>query len=242
MTMVSPSLMTQKMPIEQALNRLRHPLTSSKTYVDLLLDGAVGELTVRQRDLLHRASRSLTHLDRIIATFGQLDEIESRRIELRMDAVEVSEAVREPLESLEALANEKEIEFRLSGLDGLVPVMADQQLLTQVLTNLIGNAVKFSNGGKTVEVEGRVEGGEVHITIRDHGIGISKADQNRLFSHLLRGSEAVRRRIRRTGLGLVIAKALVEAMGGRIWFESKVGKGSAFSFSMPVASKTDLAE
>ena len=225
--------------VSALVHELRHPLSSSKTYIDILLDGAAGKLSVRQRDLLHRASRSLTHLEAIISTFGQLDEIESRRIELRMEAVNVSETVSDPLASLEALANEKQVEFRLCGLDGLAPVMADQQLLTQVLTNLIGNAVKFSNGGKTVEVEGRVEGDEVHITVRDHGIGISKADQKRLFTHFFRGSAAVRRRIRGTGLGLVIAKALVEAMGGRIWFESRVGKGSAFSLSMPVASETD---
>jgi two-component system phosphate regulon sensor histidine kinase PhoR len=119
-----------------------------------------------------------------------------------------------------------------SPADGL-PIVADRDLIEQVLTNLIGNAVKYSVEGGEIRIGGRVVDGGVEVSVHDHGIGIPESQKHRVFEKYYRGDTAVTRRISGTGLGLYISKSIVEAHGGRIWVESEPGLGSTFAFSLP---------
>ena len=112
-------------------------------------------------------------------------------------------------------------------------VPADLASIEQVINNLIGNAIKYSPNGGSIRVAGRVMPGSVEVTVSDEGMGIPIEEQSRIFERFYRVDDALSRRTQGSGLGLYIAKAIVEAHGGRIWVDSTPGRGTAFSFSLP---------
>ncbi|MCX6000854.1 MAG: ATP-binding protein [Chloroflexi bacterium] len=117
------------------------------------------------------------------------------------------------------------------------PVFADPERIVEVLTNLVDNAVKFSPQGGRIEIGGQVSGGEVFITVADEGIGISRRDQEQVFERFYRVDDSSARPTQGTGLGLYICKMLVEAHGGRIRVESEIGRGSCFTFTLPMGQE-----
>ncbi|GAB4273894.1 MAG: hypothetical protein Kow0056_01480 [Coriobacteriia bacterium] len=216
-------------------HELRTPLTSIKGYVDLVLDGEAGELSDLQKEFLGIVKENSDRLVELINDLLDISRIESGRIQLKIEPVDLADVVADCMGALAALTARGDIELRVDIPDDLPRLAADRSRLGQVVTNLLSNAVKYSPGGGRVRVSARPELDSVVVSVSDEGIGISEEDQRKLFAKFFRVDSSHTQEIGGTGLGLAICKSIVELHGGRIWVESELGEGSTFSFSMPIA-------
>ena len=135
--------------------------------------------------------------------------------------------------TLEPLATDKKLTFKVEVPAGLPPGHGDGRRLTQVLINLVGNAIKFTDAGE-IAIKAEANNGSFHVSVRDTGTGISAADQTKLFQEFQQADNAITRKKGGTGLGLAISKRTIEMHGGKIWVESQVGQGSTFTFTLPI--------
>ena len=215
-------------------HELRTPMTSIKGYVDNILDGLTGALTDRQAYYLNRVKFNIERLTRMINDLLDLSRIEAGRVEVRLASVCMRDLASEVVEGFQRSAQEKSVALHVRHPDTLPPVRGERDKLHQVLTNLLQNAVKFTPKGGRVEVESLVRNdGFVQISVSDTGCGIPPHELDLVFDRFYRG-EAVPTENRGSGLGLPIAKSLVELHGGRIWAESVPGQGSRFFFTVPI--------
>ncbi len=214
-------------------HELRTPMTSIKGYVDNILDGLTGVLTEKQSYYLGRVKHNVERLTRMINDLLDLSRIEAGRVELHLGAVCTRDLITDVAESFQRIAQEKGITLRTESSGELTPVRGDRDKLHQVLTNLIQNAIKFTPTKGEVRVESCVQDGAVQISVSDTGCGIPPHELDRVFDRFYRG-ESVPTEDRGSGLGLPIAKSLVELHGGRIWAESVPGQGSRFFFTLPI--------
>jgi signal transduction histidine kinase len=216
-------------------HELRTPMTSIKGYVDNMQDGLAGALTEKQGYYLERVRYHVERLTRMINDLLDLATIEAGKVKLRVGDVRVRTLVTEVAESFQRMAQEKGVVLRTDCSADLPVVRGDQDKLQQVLTNLVQNAIKFAPAGGEVRVESRLgDGGAVQISVSDTGRGIPPHELDRVFDRFYRGESAPTEE-RGSGLGLPIAKNLVELHGGRIWVESTPGQGSRFFFTVPTA-------
>ncbi len=215
-------------------HELRTPLTSIRGYTDLLLSGATGEPNELQAEFLGIIQGSTARLSNLINDILDISRIESGAIALRREAVDYRQVVSDTLRLVKAAADEKQVSIDASLPETVPPVRGDADKVAQVLTNLVGNAVKYTpeGGWVKVSVEATEEG--VTTTVADGGIGIAPEDQKRLFQKFFRADNTSTREAGGTGLGLVIAKTIIELMGGTIWVESEPGRGSRFHFTLPL--------
>lgn len=227
-------------------HELRTPMTSIKGYVENMLQGLTGDLTEKQSHYLNRMKLNVERLTRLINDLLDLSRIEMGRLELRRAAVCIRDLSAEVVESCLSLAHEKDITLNTQFPSTLQPVSADRDKLTQVLTNLLQNAIKFTpeHGQVRLEVRSR-DDGFVQVNVIDTGAGIPSDELDKVFLRFYR-STATPSTAHGAGLGLTIAKNLVELHGGRIWVTSTVGAGSCFSFTIPMhqpppASASDSA-
>ncbi len=221
-----------------ASHELRTPMTSIKGYVDNLLEGIAGALTAKQTTYLSRIRHNADRLTRLIADLLDLSKIESGQVPLHPGPLPLPELVTEVVDSLQPLAKQKGLTLQTTPLDEKAVLQADRDKLTQVLTNLIQNAIKFTDPGGTVTVESATKGqGFVYLSVADTGCGIPPEEVGKVFDKFFRGSQSAPQ-TPGAGLGLAIAKSLVERHGGEIWVESHPGQGSRFSFTVPTSGDT----
>lgn len=221
-------------------HELRTPLTSIRSFVENMLDGMTGALSDKQTKYLTRMLFNIDRLTRLIMDLLDLSRIESGRIELRRQSLAVADLVNDIVEGLQSLASAKSVMLETRHAPALPSIYADRDHLTQVLTNLIGNAIKFTPSGGKIEVTTQAqEQGTVQFSVCDTGCGIAPDDLPKVFEKFFRGA-AITSDARGAGLGLAIAKSLVELHGGRIWVESVHGSGSAFSFTIPARPRAPL--
>lgn len=218
-------------------HELRTPMTAVKGYVENLLDGLAGELSERQTYYLKRVHLNVERLTRMVNDLLDLSRIENpetREVLLRPSLISLQDLILEVVESFQTTAHARSLTLTADQSASLPPIRGDRDKLHQVLTNLIGNAVKFTPPGGTIWVETSVpHDGTVQVCVADTGYGIPPDEQNKVFDKFFRGS-AIPEEARGAGLGLAITKSLVELHGGRIWLESTQGRGSRFFFSLPV--------
>ncbi len=215
-------------------HELRTPMTSIKGYVENLLDGLAGALTHKQTYSLDRIKHNVERLTRMINELLDLSKIEAGRLELTLAPVALSEVTEEVVESYQTAASQKSIALRAIFPQPLPMVMGDEDKLSRVLINLIHNAIKFTPPGGEILVGGRVRDGRaVEVSVMDSGTGIPAHDIEKIFDKFY-WSESAPVEARGAGLGLAIAKSLVELHGGTIQVESTIGQGSRFSFSVPI--------
>ena len=230
------SSVTEKLEfVSTVAHELRGPLTAVRTHLDLLLDGAAGQVPERQREMIRSAARSTARMEQMVAGLAQVERAESPDIALRPEAVDLGVAAAEVKEAMAPMAGERGIGIELADVDGLPPAWADRQSVEQILSNLLSNAMKFSPDSGGVTVRGYARHGEVGMSVEDHGMGIPEEDQANVFDRFHRGADPRKRGIRGTGLGLYVSRSLVERNGGRMWFTSMMDAGSVFSFSLPLA-------
>src|SRR5437867_4632008 len=219
-------------------HELRTPMTSIKGYVDNILDGLTGALTERQSYYLNRVKYNVERLTRMINDLLDLSRIEAGKVELHLSAVCMRDLVNDVVEGFQRAAQEKGLTLRSHQPDELPAIRGDRDKLHQVLTNLIQNAIKFTPKGGEIRVEANAhDGGFVLVTVSDTGCGIPPHELDRVFDRFYR-VESVSAEECGSGLGLPIAKSLVELHGGRIWAESTPGQGSRFYFTVPIAPPT----
>ncbi|MBP1910704.1 PAS domain S-box protein [Methanolobus bombayensis] len=215
-------------------HELRTPLNSIIGFSDIMLDGLAGELVDKQRHYIEHISHSGRHLLNLINDILDISKIEAGKMELYTDIVDVKKSVNEIVTITESLAGRKNISVNVSISEDVPAISADRSKLKQILYNIIGNAIKFTDDGGQVHIEVSGDDEKVIISITDTGIGISPEDQKKLFKPFSQIDASMSRRYEGTGLGLALVKELIELHGGRIWVESEPGKGSTFSFELPV--------
>jgi PAS domain S-box-containing protein len=222
-------------------HELRTPLTSIRGYLELLLDGGAGELSEDQSRFLGVVDRNSKRLMHLVGDLLFLAQVEAGKLALELDEVDLDHVVAEAVEAAKPIADEKGIELR--GSVEPVPVMVgDRGRLAQVLDNLVSNALKFTGQGGSVDVVVSADGGDAVLEVRDTGMGIPVDEQAHLFERFFRSSEATERAIPGTGLGLTIAKAIVEHHGGTIGLESVEGKGTTLRVRLPLRKPEDVEE
>jgi two-component system sensor histidine kinase/response regulator len=221
-----------------ASHELRTPLATIKNAVQLVLKGKAGEVNETQGNFLSMAEKNIDRLIKILNNLLDLSRIEYGKIEMKSEELELKGIVEFILASLTPQANEKPLHLRMEVPEGLPLVYGDREKIEQVLMNLVGNAIKFTPEGGEISVSARPthdEGDMVAISVKDSGIGIPKDQLGKVFDKFYQVEGSLHRSLSGTGLGLSITKGLVEANEGRIWAESEVGKGSIFTFTLPVS-------
>jgi signal transduction histidine kinase len=214
-------------------HELRTPLNAILGYTELILDHIYGEVGERVREVLERVQASGRHLLGLINDVLDLSKIEAGQLRLSLGDYSMSEVVQSVLTATEALAAEKHLALKATVAAGLPIGHGDERRLTQVLLNLVGNAIKFTEAGE-VRLEASAANGAFRVSVSDTGPGISEVDQERIFEEFQQVDSSATRKKSGTGLGLAIARHIVEMHGGRIWVESSPGTGSTFSFVVPI--------
>lgn len=216
-------------------HELRTPLTAIKGAIDLLLREVAGPLNEKQTHYLARVRSNTHRLAGLINDVLDLSRIEEGKIDLQAERVSLAGLVHEVVETLKPLATEKEIVIRATIPESSLLVWADRDKITQILTNLIGNAVKFISTGGRVAVSAIIDGEWVRVSVADNGPGIPLEEKDRVFDKFYQVAEVGGAKPKGTGLGLAISKALVELHGGKIWLESELNRGSTFHFTLPIS-------
>ncbi len=217
-------------------HELRTPLNAILGYTELILDQIYGDIPDRMRGVMERVQVNGHHLLGLINDVLDLSKIEAGQLSLEMIDFSLKGVVEGVLDAVEPLAVEKRIAIRSEISPALPPGRGDERRIAQVLLNLVGNAIKFTDAGE-VSVTASTTDGSFLVAVRDTGPGISEADQGRIFDEFQQADSSSVRRKGGTGLGLSIAKRIIELHGGSIWVESKLGEGSTFSFTLPTTPK-----
>ncbi|OQY26064.1 MAG: hypothetical protein B6I34_00685 [Anaerolineaceae bacterium 4572_32.1] len=213
-------------------HELRTPLTSIKGYTDLLLGGAVGTLTENQERFMGIIRNNANRLTALINDLLDISRIESGRVELNLAPLDVSEVVEDVVSTLSAQIESKGLSLKVKVPDDLSLVHGDRDRLTQVLTNLVGNAYHYTLEGEIAVIVSQMSD-VIRVDVSDTGIGIAAGDQGKIWDRFFRASHPVVEKEGGTGLGLSIVRMFIEMHGGRIWVDSEVGRGSTFTFILP---------
>jgi signal transduction histidine kinase len=216
-------------------HELRTPLFALQGFLGLLRSGKVQQESTRQ-EFLATAAQNAQRLMALVNDLLDISRLESGRTKLDLAPVGVGDLISETLESLRGLAADKQITVTqdVPASSACLTVVADRAKLRQVLVNLVGNAVKFSEPQQSVVVSAAPEGDNVRISVTDHGPGVAREDLPRLFSKFYQAEKPLTRTTGGVGLGLYISKQIIEAHGGVMGVESVLGKGSTFYFALPI--------
>jgi signal transduction histidine kinase len=214
-------------------HELRTPLNAILGYTELMADGAYGEPSEKMTGVLKRLESNGKHLLGLINDVLDLSKIEAGQLVLELSDYSVQDIAQTVRSTLEPLAADKKLAFKVEMPSELPPGHGDGRRLTQILINLVGNAIKFTDAGE-VAIKAETNNGSFHVSVRDTGPGISAADQAKLFQEFQQADNAITKKKGGTGLGLAISKRIIEMHGGKIWVESQLGQGSTFAFKLPV--------
>lgn len=215
-------------------HELKTPLTSIQGFIETLLAGALRD-PEQAKTFLKMMEEDAGRLTRLIRDLLELSQIESKEVVLKLEPLDLNEELNKVIVGFDPRLREKNITVKNQLLDHHVhQVLADRDRLKQVLINLLDNAIKFNNEGGQILIQAEWANGRVKVSIEDTGIGIPDEIVPRIFERFFRADKARSRESGGTGLGLAIVKHLVEAGGGQVWCESKLGKGSKFFFTLPL--------
>jgi len=221
--------------ISLVTHELRLPMTSIKGYADLLNSGMAGALNDQQMQFLSVIRRNLTRMSDLIRDLGDINRMDSGRMKFEAQKFDIQDTVHDVAENLREAISGRNQTLTIEMTEALPAVYADPTRVSQILTNLLSNANKYSPDGRGITIRVKQNGDFLQISVIDNGIGISQEDQARLFTQFFRAESQEVRQQQGWGLGLSIVKRMVEAQGGGIEFESTVGEGSTFSFTLPLA-------
>jgi signal transduction histidine kinase len=218
--------------ISTVSHELRTPLAITKEGITLIQDGILGPVNEKQAKVLATAKDSIDRLARLITGLLDISKIEAGKIEIRKSLISMTNLAKHVIAFFELKAKEKGLDLRLHAPEQDVTAYADNDRIIQVLTNLVGNSLKFTEHG-SIEITIQEHPDEIECSVSDTGRGIAKEDIPKMFVkfqqiHRVHGDGE-----RGTGLGLSIAKSIVELHQGRIWVESEIGKGTSIIFTLP---------
>jgi signal transduction histidine kinase len=224
-------------------HELSTPITSIRGYNDLLLDTEVGLMSGRQVRYLSAIRRSVSRLMRLVADLSDVSMIENGRLTIHPEPLDLHKAVAETLGLLQGVIEEKGLQLTVSIAPDSATILGDRHRVVQILTNLVGNACRYTPAGGQIAITAdRVQGSpraggpgsdQVELRVSDTGIGISRTELEHIFERFYRGQDPIVQEQPGTGLGLSITRSLVELHGSQLWVNSTVGKGSTFGFALP---------
>jgi PAS domain S-box-containing protein len=226
--------------ISNVSHELRTPLSTIKEGIDLIFDGALGPIQVGQKDMLARVKNNIDRLARLINDLLDMSKIEAGRLELQKSVVNIRALAEEVCSSFQNQVKNKNIQLWNRVMKDVSPLYVDLDRISQVLTNLIANSIKFTPENGRIELGVKDEERMVEISVKDTGIGIARENIDGLFDRFAQFNRVYGPGDRGTGLGLAISKEIVEMHGGKIWVESEVGKGSTFTFNLPRLSQDEI--
>jgi len=218
--------------ISNVSHELRTPLAITKEGISLVLDGVTGEINPKQDKMLSTAKQNIDRLARIINNLLDISKIEAGGMELAREMVDMVNLVKQIAFSFQVLALEKQLEIRVDIPENAIDVFVDKDKIIQVFTNLVGNAMKFTRKGY-IKISVRDRKDEVECSVEDTGAGMKKEDLAQVFDKFHQVGRTAGSGEKGTGLGLTIAKQIVELHGGRIHAASRFGEGSEFTFTLP---------
>jgi two-component system phosphate regulon sensor histidine kinase PhoR len=222
---------TRRELIGNISHEFRTPLAGIKAMVETLSGGAVDDKKAA-RDFLTRIDSEVDRLTQLVAELTELSRIETGKAELKLEPVNLNQLADEVIARLSPQAERQKLAIAREFATDLPPVPADKDRVRQVIANLVHNAIKFTPPGGEIKIITRTLEGSAVVDIADTGIGIPKEDLPHVFERFYKGDKA--RAGEGAGMGLAIAKHVIEAHGGKIWVESEEGKGATFSFSLPL--------
>lgn len=217
-------------------HELRTPLVAIDKSLSLILSRSAGPISDNQEEFLRIAERNLKRLNRLIDDLLDLSKLESGKMELKLQPCAAEKIVKETIDSFQTWANAKSIKLVSKVPPGMPEINLDPDRITQVLNNLIGNAIKFTPSGGAITTEAVMQAakGRVEISVSDTGVGMPRESLAKIFDKFYQVKGSVSTEISGTGIGLSVAKELVELHGGKIYVESEEGHGSKFTFTLPI--------
>lgn len=228
--------------VSMAAHELRTPLTAIRGYTSLLLSEIGEQLDQQHKEDLHRLSTSAINLANLIDNLLHVSRIEQGTFKVSIAPTDIVSIVREAIKEFEEQVSSKSQTLEFVEPQGILPkVMADHSSIAQVLINLISNAVSYTKPGGKITVSINKKGKSIAVSVSDTGIGIPREALPKLFTKFFRVSGPLEEGSKGTGLGLFISKSIVEMNRGDIWVESELGKGSTFTFTLPLPTKEELA-
>ncbi|MBK1642182.1 histidine kinase [Chromatium okenii] len=233
--------------ISMASHELRTPLIAIQGYVDLIREGKGGGISEEQRKMLDTVSRNATRLARIVAELLDISRIEENKLVLERTPISLNQVIQEIADEQQPYLDSRGHILTLELADQLPLVNGDLDRLSQVVINLLGNAIKYTPDHGQITIGTAIEDGMVHLAVSDSGIGIKQEDIGKLFKRFSTLGDITKHRTGKnefmaggTGLGLSIVQGIVQAHEGRIWVESEFGKGSTFHVAFPIAEDQTL--
>lgn len=236
-------------------HELRTPLTAIKNAMDIILSGKAGEMTENIEKFVSMGKRNAIRLSGIINDLLDISKIEAGKMDFKFELIHVEPVIEYVKNNLAEVAKEKNLTIKYEPSPDSVEVYADSNRLEQVLTNLVSNAIKFSPNAGEIEITSHVinarelqydhcfeediknlQGKYLQVCVEDHGIGIERKDLNHVFDKFAQIENSLSRQVGGSGLGLPIARQLMESHNGAIWCDSEINKGSRFYFVIPVAN------
>jgi len=220
--------------ISLASHQLRTPLSAIKTYSHMLLDGYMGDITAAQNRSLRTIVSAANRMNELISTLLNITRIESGNVTVNPKSVVIERLCEEVVKEHALAASDKEIQVTLrTGSKPLPTLYTDALLFKEVLSNLLSNAIKYTPNGGNVSLDVKNRRYDTIFSITDTGMGIPKYSQDQIFTKFFRAHNVVKQETSGTGLGLYLVKGLVDALGGKIWFESHEHKGTVFYVTLP---------
>jgi len=221
-------------------HELRTPLTAIKEGINIVSDGSAGLVNEEQLEFLGIAKRNVDRLSRLINEILDFQKFESGRMVFNISENKITDVAREVWESMSIVASSKGLRLLFEAKDDLPKIKFDKDKITQVITNLVSNAIKFTKEGSITILVEKVEN-TIKVSVRDTGSGMRQEDLVKLFQKFVQLEGLSDRKTGGTGLGLAISKDIIDGHRGKIWAESELGKGSVFSFILPIEERRRFA-
>jgi two-component system sensor histidine kinase/response regulator len=228
--------------ITKVTHEMRTPMNVVKCFISNALEEIYGKIKPELRQQLEIANCNIDRLGRIITNFFEMSRIEAGKVGLRITRFDIQDMVLEVVDELRPKADSRQIKILTEPPSEKLHVIADREKLAVTLTHLIENAIKFIQEGGSINVRVNSRNGKTGIDVEDDGPGIPKNDTERIFERFVQVEKQVGPGEHGTGLGLAVAKGLINLHGGRIWVQNKPNGGSVFSFEIPDSQKTEKTE
>lgn len=225
--------------VSMASHQLRTPLTSVKGYISMVLEGDAGRISKMQRQLLREAFTSSERMVRLINDFLNVSRVQTGKFLIERRPVDLAKIVKQEVKALETTAESRDLKLKLEVPPRPIIVNIDEGKIRQVIMNFIDNALYYSKPNTDIRVSLRVFPHEVRLEVMDHGIGVPVRQQSHLFTKFFRADNARTQRPDGTGVGLYLAKMVIDGHDGKVIFASKEGQGSTFGFRLPLEHTND---